>query len=59
MCMVNPVCPMFSGYFQVVVEALHEKTGSNDCLNQVIEAHRQIVNMILKNQSQIVEKSFR
>lgn len=49
---------MFSEYFQVVVNALKEKTGSEDCTNQVKIAHQQLVKLIETN-PKIIEDEFK
>lgn len=48
----------FIEYFQVVVNALREKTGSDDCINQIKEAHQQIVKLIDES-PEIIEAKFR
>ncbi|CAB3225795.1 unnamed protein product [Arctia plantaginis] len=48
----------FIEYYEVVVNALREKTNSEDCVTQLKVAHKQIVSMI-KQQPDIVEKEFR
>lgn len=49
---------MFLEYFQVVVQALREKTGSDDCVNSVKEAMQQIDTM-LKIHPEEIEKEFK
>ncbi|XP_013179588.1 PREDICTED: putative serine protease K12H4.7 [Papilio xuthus] len=48
----------FMEYFEVVVNALREKTGSDDCVNQLRNAHEQIEGLI-KTQPEEIEKEFR
>lgn len=49
---------LVSEYFQVVVNALQEKTKAKDCVNQVKLAHNQIVH-IIKTDPIEIEKEFR
>ncbi|KAG6461332.1 putative serine protease K12H4.7 isoform X2 [Manduca sexta] len=48
----------FSEYFQVVVNALREKTSSEDCVLVLKEAHKQIDELI-KSKPEIIEKEFK
>lgn len=45
-------------YYQVVVNALLEKTGNEDCINQLKLAHQQI-DMMMKVHPEVIEKEFR
>ncbi|XP_041987863.1 putative serine protease K12H4.7 [Aricia agestis] len=48
----------FMEYYEVVVDALHQKTGSDDCVNMVKQAHKEIENLILTNPAEL-EKEFK
>ncbi|CAH2985463.1 unnamed protein product [Chilo suppressalis] len=48
----------FMEYFKVVVDALREKTGDDDCVQQVKLAHQQITDL-MKGQPEIIEKEFK
>ncbi|XP_011568992.3 putative serine protease K12H4.7 [Plutella xylostella] len=48
----------FMEYFQVVVHALSEKTQSDECVNQVKAAHKQVATLFKSNPT-IIEKEFR
>lgn len=49
---------LFSEYYQVVVEALREKTGGEECVNELKTAHKQVVDM-MEHHPGVVEKEFR
>ncbi|XP_026333446.1 putative serine protease K12H4.7 isoform X2 [Hyposmocoma kahamanoa] len=48
----------FMEYFQVVVKALREKTGGDDCVNHLKEGMQQ-VDMMLKANPEVIEKEFK
>lgn len=48
----------FMEYYEVVVDALREKTGQEDCVTELKMAHKQIVSM-MDNHPEIIEKEFR
>lgn len=48
----------FMEYYEVVVDALREKTGGEDCVDVLKMAHKQITTLMQTNPS-IVEKEFR
>ncbi|CAH0746146.1 unnamed protein product [Diatraea saccharalis] len=48
----------FMEYFKVVVEALREKTGDDDCVTQVKLAHQQITSL-MREQPDIIENEFK
>ncbi|XP_026730974.1 putative serine protease K12H4.7 [Trichoplusia ni] len=48
----------FMEYYQVVVEALREKTGGEECVNELKTAHKQVVDM-MEHHPGVVEKEFR
>uniref|UniRef100_A0A2A4JNU2 Serine protease K12H4.7 n=1 Tax=Heliothis virescens TaxID=7102 RepID=A0A2A4JNU2_HELVI len=48
----------FMEYYEVVVDALREKTGGEDCVNELKMAHNQITDM-MKTHPSVVEKEFR
>lgn len=48
----------FMEYYEVVINALREKTGNEDCVTELKEAHKQIVSM-MSSQPAIVENEFR
>ncbi|XP_073954590.1 putative serine protease K12H4.7 [Choristoneura fumiferana] len=48
----------FIEYFQVVIGALREKTGNDDCSTQIKQAHREIIDL-MKKTPRVVEKEFK
>ncbi|CAK1588672.1 unnamed protein product [Parnassius mnemosyne] len=48
----------FMEYFEVVVNALREKTGGEECVNQLRLGHKQIEDM-MKTEPDAIEKEFR
>lgn len=48
----------FQRYFGVVVEALTEKTGNEDCVNQIKQGHKEIKDLMSSN-PEVIEKEFR
>lgn len=49
---------LFSEYFEVVVNALREKTGGEECVTEVKSAHEQIVTLMHTNPS-VIEDAFK
>lgn len=49
---------LLSEYYQVVVGAMREKTGGEECVNELKIAHKQIVDM-MEYHPNVVEKEFR
>lgn len=48
----------FKEYFEIVVNALREKTGDEKCVTELKEAHKQITKLIAQN-PKIIENEFR
>ncbi|XP_062524740.1 putative serine protease K12H4.7 [Bombyx mori] len=48
----------FKEYYQVVVDALREKTGDDKCVNELRQAHNEI-SQLIQHSPEVIEKEFR